>query len=84
MKLEEAKKLQNIFKSNLNKIFRRRFKSKNQKSVLENIKLLSELREALIKLFTDHSSIASEAKHKAKYGEKLKILTPKKCFKDYQ
>ena len=45
---------------------------------------MSESREALIKLFTDHSSIASEAKHKAKYGEELKILTPNKCFKDYQ
>ena len=26
--------------------------------------------------------MASEAKHKAKYGEELKILN--KCFKDYQ
>ena len=40
MKLEEAKKLQNVFKSNLNEISRGRFKSKEQESVLKNIKLL--------------------------------------------
>ena len=39
MKLEEAKKLQDIFKSNLNKISKGRFKSKEQKSALENNKL---------------------------------------------
>ena len=46
MKLEVAKELQNIFKSNLNEIFLifrfRRFKLKEQKSALENIKLLYE------------------------------------------
>ena len=41
MKLEEEKELQNIFKSNLNKISKGRFKSKEQKSALENIKLLT-------------------------------------------
>ena len=40
MKLEGAKKLQNVFKSNLNEISRGRFKSKEQESVLKNIKLL--------------------------------------------
>ena len=42
MKLEEVKKLQNIFKSNLNKISKERFKSKEPKSALEKIKLLYE------------------------------------------
>ena len=42
MKLEEVKNLQNIFKSNLNKISKGRFKSKEQKSALENNKLLYE------------------------------------------
>ena len=41
MKLEDEKELQNIFKSNLNKISKGRFKSKEQKSALENIKLLT-------------------------------------------
>ena len=40
MKLEKEKKLQNIFNSNLNEISRRRFKSKEQRSELENVKLL--------------------------------------------
>ena len=39
-----------------------------------------ESREAVIKLFNDYSSIASEAKHKGKYGERLKILTPKQML----
>ena len=34
-----------------------------------------ELREAVTKLFNDYSSIASKAKHKAIYGDGLKILT---------
>ena len=59
MKLEDAKELQNIFKRNLNKISRGRFKSKEQKSALENITLLYESRQVVIKLFNDYSLIAS-------------------------
>ena len=77
MKLEDEKELQNIFKSNLNEISKGRFKSKEQKSVLENIKLLCESRQAVIKLFNEYSSIVSEAKHKVKYEEGMKILSPK-------
>ena len=66
MKLEDAKELQNIFKSNLNEISKGRFKSEEQKSALENIKLLYESRHTVIKLFNEYSLIASEAKHKAK------------------
>ena len=40
MKLEDAKELQNMFKSNLKEISKGRFKSKEQKSDSENIKLL--------------------------------------------
>ena len=60
------KKPKNIFKSNLNEISRGRYKSKEQKSALENIKLFYESRQVVIKLFNDYSSIASEAKHKVK------------------
>ena len=42
MKLEDAKELQNIFKSNLNEISKGRFKSKEQISALENIRFLHE------------------------------------------
>ena len=45
---------------------KRRYKSEEQESGLKNIKL-----------FSDYSSIMSEAKRKAKSGEGLKILTPK-------
>ena len=40
MKIEEAKNMQNVFKLNLNKISKGRFKSEEQKSALKNIKLL--------------------------------------------
>ena len=73
MKLEKAKKkLQNMFQSNLNEISRGRYKPKDQKSALENIKLLYKSQEVAIKLFTYYCSIASEAEHKAKYGQGMK------------
>ena len=53
MKLEEPKKQQNIFKSNLNEISRGRFKSGEQKMILKNIKLPYKSREAVLKLFND-------------------------------
>ena len=80
IKLEESKKLQHIFKSNLNKILRGRFKSNEQKSASKNTKSRYELREAVIKLFNNHSSVVSEAKYKAKHGKALNILTPKQMF----
>ena len=40
MELKEAKKLHNVFKSNLNEISRGRYKSEEQKRALENMKLL--------------------------------------------
>ena len=55
MKLEEAKKLQNVFKSNLNKISRGRSKAEKQRMALENIKLLYESREAVINTHSSRS-----------------------------
>ena len=80
MKLEDAKELQNIFLTNLNEISKGSFKSEEQERALENIKLLSESRQAVTKLFNDYFSIAFEAKYKMKYGKSLKILTPKQMF----
>ena len=51
---------------------------------LKNIKFLYESREAVIELFNGYSSVVSEAKHKVKYVKVITIITPKKCFKDYQ
>ena len=39
--------------------------------------MLYKSREAIIELLNEYSSIVSEAKDKPKYGEGLKILTPK-------
>ena len=75
MKLEEAKKLQNVFESNLNKISRGRYKSEEQKSVLENIILLYESREAVIKLINDYFSIASEGKYKTIHGKGISSMS---------
>ena len=80
MKLDEVKKLQNVFKSSQIEISRRRFKSKEQKSALENIKLLYESRKVVIKLFNDYSSIVFEAKYKSIHGEGLKIVTLKQML----
>ena len=66
-----------MFQSNLNEISGGRHKSKEQKSALENFKLLYESREAVIKLFNNYSSIVSRAKYKPIHGEGLKILIPK-------
>ena len=57
---------------------------KTNKVHLKNIKLLYKSRESVIKLFNDYFWIISEAKYKTKHGEGLQILTPSKCFKDYQ
>ena len=40
MELKGAKKLHNVFKSNLNETSRGRYKSEEQKSALENTELL--------------------------------------------
>ena len=84
IKLEETKKHQNIFKSNISKISRGSFKSEEQKMALKNIELLYESREAVIKLFNDYSSIVSATKHKAKHGKGLKILTSKQMLQRLQ
>ena len=80
MRLENAEELRNIFKSNLIKISKGRFKSEQQKSALENVKLLYKSRQVVFKFLNKYSLIASESKHKAKYGEGLKILSPKQML----
>ena len=75
MKLEEAKKLQNLFKSDLNEISRGRHKSKEQKKCIEKYWIALQITRSCYKLFNDYSSVVSEAKCKSIYGERLKILT---------
>ena len=42
--------------------------------------MLYKSQEAVTKLFNNYSSIASEGKHKPKYGKELKLLTPKRLL----
>ena len=71
MKLEEAKKLQNVFKWNLKEELRERHKSEEQKMTLENNKFLYESWEALIKLFNDYSLAVSETKYETNHGKEI-------------
>ena len=59
---------QTLFKSNLNLISRERYKSEDQRSTLQNVKLLYESQKDIMKLSNIHSSITSEAKYKAPHG----------------
>ena len=69
MKFEEAKKYQNVFKSNLNKIKRRKYKSKREKSASLNIEIFYNTQVKNIELFDDYYSIASVVKYKKKEKE---------------
>ena len=69
MKLDEAKKYQRMFKSNLSKIVRGRYKSKEQESALQNIKIFCESQESVIKLFNYYSTIAFEANYNTIHGK---------------
>ena len=46
----------------MNEISKGRFKSEEQKSALENIKLIYKSQQAVIKLFDDYSPIVPQAK----------------------
>ena len=78
--LVKAEEKQKEFKSDLNQILKGGNKSEKQKSTLKKIKELSESREKVIKLFNDYSKIASKARYRSVYGERLKILTPKQML----
>ena len=59
-----------MFKSKLNEISRRKYKSKDQKSAL-----LYKSGEVVIKLFNDYSSIASKAKYKTIHGKGIPSMS---------
>ena len=80
MKLEDAKKQQNEFKSNLIQTLKGRYKSEEQNNALESIKLLYESRKAVIESFHRYFLIYSEAKHEAKYERGLKKFTSKQIL----
>ena len=55
-------------------------KSKDQIKTIENIKNRYESREKVSKLYNNYANIISETKYKTKYGEGLKISTPKQIL----
>ena len=80
IKLEKVEGKQKKFKSGLNEILKGGYKSEKTKKCNKNIKTLYKSREKVIKLFNYYSKIVSEAKHKTKYEERFKILTPKQML----
>ena len=56
---------------------------KNQqikKNTSKNVSKLFDLREQIANFFRDYSLLLSKAKYETKYGEGLKILTPKQML----
>ena len=56
---------------------------KNQqikKNTSKNVSKLFDLREQIANFFRDYSLLLSKAKYEKKYGEGLKILTPKQML----
>ena len=51
-----------------------------QKSLLRNIRLLYDAQQKIIEFYNDYSLMLPEAKQKAKYGRRLKMLTPKQML----
>ena len=65
---------------------KQKHKSKEQekKNAIKNTKQLDKGWKKVIKLFDDYTSMASEAKYRAKHGKGLKILTPKQMLQGLQ
>ena len=77
-KLAKSEEDQKQIKSSLNDIAREN--PKDSSNTIKNIKNLYKSGEKAIKLYNDYARIKSEANYKAKYGEGLKILTPKQML----
>ena len=84
MKLEEAKKLQNIFKSNLNKISRGRFKSKEQKSALKISNCFTSHEKLLLNYLIVNLQLYLRLNTKQNMEKNPKYKLLDKCFKDYR
>ena len=84
MKLDDAKELQNTYKTSLNEIPKGRPKSQEQKSALENIKLLYKSRRVVIKLVVIIVQLYLKLNTKQNMEKVWKYYLLKKCFKDYQ
>ena len=63
-------------KTGLNKLVNQQIKKAKKKKIAD----IFDLREKIMDYFRDNSILLSEAKYKVKYGEGLKILTPKQIL----
>ena len=68
------------FKSDLSEIKTGGKKSPNQKNTIKNITNFFNLRKKIIDFFRDYSFLLYEVKYQTKYGDELKILTPKQIL----
>ena len=84
MKLEEIKKLQNIFKSNLNEISIGRFKLKEEKGSVESIKLLTSHEKLLLNYLMIILQLHLKLNIKQNMEKDWKYQFLNKGFKDYQ
>ena len=84
--VKDVEKEQEKFKSDIGEIKKGNpmRKSPEQIQAISNIENLCKSREEFHEVFNDFGRNMSEKIYKSKYGKGLKILTPKKCFKDYQ
>ena len=85
MKLEDLKNGQEIFKSHLGKVKKRKQQNKIKRAKKDNTKFerLYNSRNKAINFFDDYSSVMPEAKNKttkATIGTGLKMLTPKQTL----
>ena len=69
-----------MFKLNLNNKVRQRYKLEDQESAFQNIEILYDAREKVIKWFDDYSVISSEPIHNTIYGEGIIILISKQIL----
>ena len=56
------------------------YKSEKQKNKIKKFKIFYETQESVFKLFNDYTTIAPRDKHKVKYGDGFKIITPKQML----
>ena len=84
MKLEEIKKLRNIFKSNLNEISIGRFKLKEEKGAVESIKLLTSHEKLLLNYLMIILQLHLKLNIKQNMEKDWKYQFLNKSFKDYQ
>ena len=76
---KDVLKNKNNFKLDLGKIRKGNLASKSQDQIrlIQNVQDIFNLREKNIIFFSDYSFLLYEAKHKVKYGKRLKILSLK-------